>query len=162
MVLFCKQDTQQHFSQRQYIGFIQACLLTRGKHHSLKFNYLYWLWADKKLKQCAAVLTYIPRTNTNHSQHTQILLCSMRFFFYSPGTTDLWTWDLTVLWRHPSFFSVLIPVALPKSPKQKGHKYTNTLEIHKKAEVKLSKEKTSAPKVTAHSWKKKKKKQYKK
>lgn len=45
---FCKQDTQQHFTQRRCIGFIRACLSAQGKNHSPKFNYLYWLWVDKK------------------------------------------------------------------------------------------------------------------
>lgn len=94
-----------------------------GKHRSLKFNYLYWLWVDKKLNQCA-VLKYVPQTHIKHTDSLLSTEVSVQQYSYSPGTTGRWTWDQKVLRRRPFFSSASPPVALPKSPKEETNRNT--------------------------------------
>lgn len=124
--VFCKQDTQQHFAQRWYIGFIQACLLTRGGKitdpNLIKCIDFGWIKSSTSVRTIEWCLT------DEHKTHSTAFLfndVSVQQRSYSPGTTGLWTWDLTVLRKHPSFFSVSTLVARPKSPKQGEHKHRN-------------------------------------
>lgn len=126
LCFFRNQDTQQHFTQRRYIGFIQACLWLEGNIAAANLlTCIDFEWT----KSSNSVQCWI-MSNRPTQKHTNEV--SVQQSSYSPGTTGLWTWDQKVLRRHPSFSSVWTPAALPTSPKQEIHKHSHThIEMRK-------------------------------
>lgn len=119
-ILLCKQTMNAHNSLSHKDGILDSYRLV-FLTHSIKFNYLYWVWGGWKAQP---VWSAELRPTDAHKSLPDTLFSPYKdvCVSYSPGTTDLWTWGLEVLRTHPSFSSASTPVAPPKSPKHKEHR----------------------------------------